>query len=88
MGFLMSQAAILNFSTFRKMLRVYCPSADGFGVSVQRKKNKQLPYKNKVGLFPSRTNGRPQKKTAGRGSLLNRPSCPADDLIGQGTELN
>ena len=28
-----------------------------------------------------------QKKT-GRGSLLNRPSCPLDDRIGQGTELN
>ena len=31
--------------------------------------------------------GLPQKKT-GRGSLLKRPSCPPDDPIGQGTELN
>ena len=30
--------------------------------------------------------GLPAEKT-GRGSLLNRPSCPPDDLIGQGTEL-
>ena len=29
----------------------------------------------------------PAEKT-GRGSLLNRPSCPPDDSIGQGTELN
>ena len=28
----------------------------------------------------------PQEKT-GRGSLLNRPSCPFDESIGQGTEL-
>ena len=28
-----------------------------------------------------------QEKT-GRGYLLNRPSCPPDDPIGQGTELN
>ena len=31
--------------------------------------------------------GPPAEKT-GRGSLLNRPSCPPDDSIGQGTELN
>ena len=31
--------------------------------------------------------GPPAEKT-GRGSLLNRPSCPPDDPIGQGTELN
>ena len=31
--------------------------------------------------------GLPAEKT-GRGSLLNRPSCPPDDPIGQGTELN
>ena len=29
----------------------------------------------------------PAEKT-GRGALLNRPSCPPDDPIGQGTELN
>ena len=29
----------------------------------------------------------PVEKT-GRGSLLNRPSCPPDDQISQGTELN
>ena len=29
----------------------------------------------------------PKKKT-GRESLLNLPSCPPDDQIGQGTELN
>ena len=27
-------------------------------------------------------------KKTGRGSLLNRPSCPPDNSIGQGTELN
>ena len=27
-------------------------------------------------------------KKAGRGSLPNHPSCPRDDPIGQGTELN
>ena len=31
--------------------------------------------------------GPPAEKT-GRGSLLNRPSCPPDDPIGQGTDLN
>ena len=31
--------------------------------------------------------GPPAEKT-GRGSLLNRPSCPPDDPIGQGTEQN
>ena len=31
--------------------------------------------------------GPPVEKT-GRGSLLNRPSCPSDDPIGQGIELN
>ena len=29
-----------------------------------------------------------KKKKTGRGSLLNRPSCPPDDPIGQGTGLN
>ena len=29
----------------------------------------------------------PAGKT-GRGSILNRPSCPHDDSVGQGTELN
>ena len=28
------------------------------------------------------------KKKSGRGSLRNRPSCPPDDPIGQGTDLN
>ena len=28
-----------------------------------------------------------QKRVSGRGSLLNCPSCPADDPAGQGTEL-
>ena len=31
--------------------------------------------------------GPPAEKT-GSGCLLNRPSCPPDDLVGQGTELN
>ena len=31
--------------------------------------------------------GPPAEKTGG-GSLLNRPSCPPDDQIGKGTELN
>ena len=31
---------------------------------------------------------KPPAETTGRGSLLNHPSCPPDDLIGQGTELN
>ena len=31
--------------------------------------------------------GPPAEKT-GRGSLLNHPSCPYDDSIGQGTKLN
>ena len=31
--------------------------------------------------------GPPAEKT-GRGSLLNRPSCPLDDPISRGTELN
>ena len=30
----------------------------------------------------------PYAKKTGRGSLLNSPSCPADDPVGQGTELN
>ena len=30
----------------------------------------------------------PHAEKTGRGSLLNRPSCPPDDPIGQGTELN
>ena len=30
----------------------------------------------------------PHAEQTGRGSLLNRPSCPPDDPIGQGTELN
>ena len=29
-----------------------------------------------------------EKKKTGRGSLLNRSSCPRDDPIGQGSELN
>ena len=31
---------------------------------------------------------RPPVEKIGRGSLLNRPSCPHEDPIGQGTELN
>ena len=31
--------------------------------------------------------GLPAEKT-GRGSLLNRPSCPLDDPVSQGAELN
>ena len=31
---------------------------------------------------------RPPAEKTGRLSLLNRPSCPPDDPIGQGTELN
>ena len=34
--FLMSPAAILKFSILRKMITVYRPSADGFGLSVQK----------------------------------------------------
>ena len=30
----------------------------------------------------------PREETTGRESLLNRPSCPTDDPLGQGTELN
>ena len=30
----------------------------------------------------------PGAEKTGRGSLLNRPSCPLDDPVGQGTELN
>ena len=30
----------------------------------------------------------PPVEKIGRGSLLNRPLCPPEDLIGQGTELN
>ena len=30
----------------------------------------------------------PRAEKTGRGSLLNRPSCPPDDPIGQGTEVN
>ena len=32
--------------------------------------------------------GPPAEKKTGRGSLLNRPSCPPDDRMGQGPELN
>ena len=30
----------------------------------------------------------PHAEKTGRGSLLNRPPCPPDDPVGQGTELN
>ena len=36
---------------------------------------------------PMPRDGLPQKKT-GRGSLMNRPSCPPDDPSGQRTGLN
>ena len=37
--------------------------------------------------MPELSKGPPVEKT-GRGSLLNRPSCPYNDPIGQGSELN
>ena len=48
----MSPAAILKFSILRKMITVYRPSADGFGLSVQKsfrinEKQKQTKKKQK-----------------------------------------
>ena len=68
--------------SFREPLRMVDAVVGGGSVGwTTRKSGHPCPY--------ARTShkGPPAEKT-GKGSLLNRPSCPLGDQIGQGTELN
>ena len=54
----------------------------------QRKTGHPCPCRNCPQVSPAENKKQKTKQKTGRGSLMNRPSCPHDDPIGRGTELN